>query len=108
MRTKALVRPCLAMLLFVGIPTLVYSQAPTNDNCAGATLLTVSTTGCVNTAGTVTNATNSGIAASATCGGAADDDVWYTFVAIGPSATITLSGYANGSGKLGNATPTIE
>ncbi|MGZ3949045.1 MAG: hypothetical protein ACXVKK_13045, partial [Flavisolibacter sp.] len=96
MRTNVLVRPCLAILLLFCFPAFVYSQAPANDNCAGAILLTSSTT-CVNTPGTVTNATNSGIAANASCGGAADDDVWYKFVAPGPSATITLSGYVNGA-----------
>lgn len=62
---------------------------PLNDNCANAVLLT-SNTACVNTAGTVQNATNSGIAV-APCTGIADDDVWYRFVTTSTDHTITLS-----------------
>ena len=67
----------------------VIAQAPANDNCATAVLLT-SGTACVNTAGTVQNATNSGIAV-APCTGTADDDVWYRFVSTSTDHTITLS-----------------
>ncbi len=62
---------------------------PANNNCATAVLLT-SNTACVNTAGTVQNATNSGIAV-APCTGTADDDVWYRFVSVSTDHTITLS-----------------
>lgn len=62
---------------------------PSNDNCAGATSLT-SGTSCTNTAGTVLGATNSGVAVPS-CGGTADDDVWYKFTAVQPYTTITLS-----------------
>ena len=68
--------------------TNVYGQ-PVNDNCAAAVLLT-SATSCVNTAGTVQNATNSGVAV-APCTGNADDDVWYCFVTASTDHTITLS-----------------
>lgn len=62
---------------------------PANNNCANAVLLT-SNTNCVNTAGTVQNATNSGIPV-APCTGIADDDVWYRFVTTSTDHTITLS-----------------
>ena len=61
-----------------------------NDNCSGAINLT-SATACTNTTGTVSSATNSGIAAPS-CGGTADDDVWYRFTAGAPLTTISLSG----------------
>jgi trimeric autotransporter adhesin len=60
-----------------------------NDNCGGAVNLT-SNTSCTNTTGTVTGATNSGIAVPS-CGGTADDDVWYSFTAVQPVTSITLS-----------------
>lgn len=62
---------------------------PANDNCANAVLLT-SNLACTNTAGTVQNATNSGVAV-APCAGIADDDVWYRFVSTSTDHTITLS-----------------
>lgn len=62
---------------------------PTNDNCAAATSLT-SSTSCSNTAGSVIGGSNSGIAAPS-CGGAADDDVWYSFTAVQPVTTVSLS-----------------
>jgi trimeric autotransporter adhesin len=65
-----------------------YTAAPANDNCAGAISLTPGTT---NTTGTLANATNSGIAVSATCAGTtADDDVWYSFVANSSAANVTV------------------
>src|SRR5215213_9738027 len=95
-----------AFIFFVLLITSksVFAQ-PANNDCANAVLLTSYATTCTaSTAGTVTNATNSNIAANASCGGAADDDVWYKFVAQSYSTTITLSGISNGSNKLGNAT----
>ncbi len=62
---------------------------PANDNCAASVLLT-SATSCINTAGTVQNATNSGVAV-APCTGNPDDDVWYRFVTASTDHTITLS-----------------
>lgn len=48
-------------------------SAPVNDNCSGATTLTVDA---VATNGTVSGATNSNITG---CAGTAEDDVWYKF-----------------------------
>lgn len=73
-------------LLFL---THIASAQPANDNCGAAVLLTSSTV-CVNTNGTVQNATNSGVPV-APCTGVADDDVWYMFVTTSTDHTITLS-----------------
>lgn len=73
------------LLLAYGIS---FSQ-PVNDNCANAVLLTPASS-CVNVAGTVQNATNSGVPV-APCAGIADDDVWYRFVTTSTDHTITLS-----------------
>jgi trimeric autotransporter adhesin len=78
----------LLVLFFLSLHLFSYAQ-PVNDNCANAILLT-SGTACVNTAGTVQNATNSGIPV-APCAGIADDDVWYRFVTTSTDHTITLS-----------------
>jgi trimeric autotransporter adhesin len=73
--------------------TICVTNPPVNDECAGAISLTPAAT-CVSGAGgsradgTLVNTTNSGIAAG--CGGTADDDVWYTFVAQYVSQTITV------------------
>ena len=75
---------CLLLLLLSG--SAAYSQAPANDNCAGAISLTSGTT----TAGTVVNTTlSAGVPAA--CTGTATYDVWYSFVATTPYPTITLS-----------------
>ncbi|WP_400193329.1 fibronectin type III domain-containing protein [Hymenobacter sp. B81] len=65
---------------------------PTNDNCATATALTVGAPGaaCSTTAGTTRGATAS--AGANPCGGNADDDVWYSFVATATQHTITVAG----------------
>lgn len=65
---------------------------PANDNCIAAITLTPGVS-CVNTTGTVENATLSTPATS--CGGNANDDVWYKFVASSTSVDIT------GVGALG-------
>ena len=63
--------------------------APANNNCAGAITLTQTET-CIPTNGTTVGATLSIIAGS--CGGTADDDVWYQFVATSTDPTITVVG----------------
>jgi len=65
---------------------------PANDNCLGAISLTPDVS-CVNTAGSVEYATLSTPATS--CGGNANDDVWYKFVASSTAVDIT------GVGALG-------
>lgn len=70
------------------------ATAPSNDDCANATSLSVSPTDtCVTSvAGTTVNATQSTAAIS--CGGLtgnADDDVWYNFTATATSHDITVT-----------------
>src|SRR5690606_40084046 len=50
--------------------------------------------------GTVASATNSGVNA---CGGTEDDDVWYHFVATGPSHTVDLINVAGSTTDLYHA-----
>jgi trimeric autotransporter adhesin len=65
---------------------------PANDDCSGAVALTVNPDLLcgVTTAGATLGATNSNLAV-APCTGNADDDVWYTFVATGPTHVVALS-----------------
>ncbi|MBN8702279.1 MAG: T9SS type A sorting domain-containing protein [Bacteroidetes bacterium] len=65
------------------------STAPINDDCANATVL-VPDTICVNTPGTVANATAS--YPNTGCSGDDDDDVWYIFTALDSIHTITVNG----------------
>lgn len=64
-------------------------DAPANDECDAATVLTVNPTmECISTtSGTLQSATDSGIEADM---GTADDDVWYSFVATSPTHLISL------------------
>ncbi len=64
--------------------------APSNDNCSGATLLTVNTS-CTNTNGTTNGATLS----QSGCSGNADDDVWYRFVATNAVQNIRVNPTSN-------------
>lgn len=78
--------------VFFLTPYISFAQ-PANDNCLNATSLTNFSGGTCGstTAGTVVLATNSLVAAGS-CGGTADDDVWFRFNSIsGPSVTIALS-----------------
>lgn len=86
------------------------TNPPSNDNCSGATALTpAGTCGAGSRAdGTLIGASNSGIAG--TCGGSADDDVWFSFVAQFVTQNITVDNISttgsiavNGSGIGGTA-----
>ena len=71
--------------------------APANDNCAGATALTVYGATCGGTTtGNVAGATQSlpGITCNS-FSGTADDDVWYSFVATAPTHIVTVVGSAS-------------
>ncbi|SEQ22574.1 C-terminal domain of CHU protein family protein, partial [Flavobacterium urocaniciphilum] len=65
---------------------------PANDECAAAINVPVNNDlNCtVVTAGTITGATNSGLPGS-TCGGTADDDVWFSFTATSSAHIINLN-----------------
>ncbi|MFY9309144.1 MAG: T9SS type A sorting domain-containing protein [Bacteroidia bacterium] len=68
----------------------ITTPPPVNDDCAGATSLTVYDTVCGSaTTGNVLSATQS---LAATCAGTADDDVWYSFVATSATHDITVVG----------------
>ena len=60
---------------------------PSNDECSGATALTIGTT---NSAGTVWLATASSGIPTGCASGAPDDDVWYKFTASSSSAIVSL------------------
>lgn len=64
-------------------------SAPANNNCTGATSLTVNSS-CINTVGTSFGATLSQVG----CSGNANDDVWYTFTANNYTQTIQVTGSA--------------
>lgn len=75
----------LIVLLFLQIAT-VFAQ-PSNNNCSGATVLSVNSS-CIETTGTTLNATQT----IAGCAGVANDDVWYSFVATQASIQIQVTG----------------
>ncbi|MBT8272241.1 MAG: hypothetical protein KJO77_00455, partial [Bacteroidia bacterium] len=77
---------------------------PANDECAGAIGLTVNPdqTCAVTTAGTVYSATDSGVTGSG-CFGTDDDDVWYSFVAVGPAHTVDILNIAGSSTDMYHA-----
>lgn len=74
--------------------------APANDNCAGATALTVNPdlTCTTTTPGTVSGATAS--ADGNTCSGTDDDDVWFSFVATGTTHYVDLLNVAGSTTDL--------
>ncbi|MFA6057325.1 MAG: T9SS type A sorting domain-containing protein [Taibaiella sp.] len=81
-----------AFTLFAG--TASFAQAPSNDECTGAIMLPVNTTGvCSQTAGTTIAATTS--AQSMPCATNSNPDVWYTFTALNTQQTITLSSFSS-------------
>ncbi len=86
--TKSLLSFALTVML--GSWTTIAFAQPANDDCASAVLLTstVNTGACTVTSGTTVAATQS---IPGDCGGNADDDVWYRFVAASPDETITVS-----------------
>ena len=73
---------------------IVFAKAD-NDECITAVNLTgLNTNNCVNGANSRNNVVTSAATASAeaTCTGNADDDVWYSFTAIGDTTTVTVTG----------------
>jgi hypothetical protein len=64
---------------------------PFNDNCANAINLPIWNT-CNNIGGNMAGATPSGIALGGLCAGPLAYDVWYKFIAVNATATITLGG----------------
>jgi len=79
------------LLILLLILSFAGSAQPGNNDCSNAIELTISQDINCSTPvnGTVLNATPS--AGTVSCGGSADDDVWYWFTAIYDSASITVS-----------------
>gem|GEM_PF-5394047 len=68
-----------------------YSQ-PANDNCTGATLISIPSTGSACVTGTSAGATSTTWSTGPVCGQTTwTDDVWYTFVSTGTFNVITVS-----------------
>lgn len=73
----------------MNLTSLCVTSPPINNNCSGATGLTVNpTSACsTSTSGTTIGANQS----QSECTGTADDDVWYSFVATSTAHTITVT-----------------
>ncbi len=83
----------LSLFLFILLtPSLAFSQAPVNDECSGAISVPITPANglCDATVtGTLENATQSSLASPVNvCGGTADDDVWFKFVATSAKVSI--------------------
>lgn len=74
------------------VTTVTPPPPPVNDNCAGAIALIPGSI-CNLTAGTVSGATASGV--PVTCGGTANDDVWYRFDAVSSIHKVQVNGSAS-------------
>ena len=77
---------------------------PNNDDCANAINVPVNNDlNCtVVTPGTITGSTGSGVPAS-TCGGAADDDVWFSFTATSQAHIINFNNIVGSTTDLSHA-----
>ncbi len=82
----------------------VLACPPSNDNCDGATVVTVNTdeTCDATTPGTILAATPSGVP-GASCGGNPDDDVWFQFVAENEVQIISILNITGGTTNLDHA-----
>ena len=85
------------ILLFLLETLFVFSQAPTNNNCNNATVLTVGTNSTQNVVtGTNVNATSSGELPNPSCGTYGGNDVWYT-VQVPATGVLTVETQDAGS-----------
>jgi len=76
--------------LVLGNTGAVYGIPPSNDNCSGATAITL------NAAAVTENVINATESLAATCGLSANDDVWYSFsTTTGGTYTVTVVGSAS-------------
>src|SRR6266496_5498392 len=101
-------RTLIAAFFIISFPVFVYSQAPSNDNCSGAISLT-SGTSCSSGTYNIRNATSSSPAGAG--GGATTTttfDVWFTFVAVNSTTSITLSNLGSKFNSNTSYTPYIE
>jgi hypothetical protein len=67
-------------------------SAPINDDASGALILTVNPTPCTAYCGTYYTSKNATASAQAVCGGTADDDVWFSFIATTDGAKVSVLG----------------
>lgn len=75
------------------IQTIILAQPPVNDNCSGAILIT-SNVSCSPTTGNINNATQASPALGVTCSSSsAPWDVWYKFVAVSTTHSITIGNF---------------
>ncbi|NML71088.1 T9SS type A sorting domain-containing protein [Chryseobacterium sp. RP-3-3] len=95
----------LLLLLILTLNISISAQTfppPTNDDCVNAIPLTVN--GDMNCAvssfGNTLGATSSGI--PSTCFGNTDDDVWFSFVAVATSHTVSISNIVNTGSMTGS------
>lgn len=96
------------LLVLIVSPVLLFAQAPANDNCSGAIVLTSGNT-CNSNTYNLYKATSSSTAGG--CGGATISttyDVWFRFQAVNATTSITLSNLGSQFNKLGNYVPYIE
>ncbi|MBX2973608.1 MAG: T9SS type A sorting domain-containing protein [Flavobacteriales bacterium] len=86
-----------------GVSFATLAVPPANDDCSGAIALTVNPDyNCAaTTPGTVVGATPSNV--TSTCGGTANDDVWFSFTATGTMHTIALDYLSGSTGDLYHA-----
>ena len=84
-----------------GTFSICITTPPSNDNCSGASTVTVNAgnTCTSQLSGTIAGATSSGNSLGA-CGGTADDDVWYKFVATATTHYISLNNVAGSTTDL--------
>ena len=92
----------LLIMLLLFVQGMLFAQAPANDLCANATLIS-SGTSCSTTAGTLLNSTST--ASLPACGVAASADVWYKFIAKSQYPTITLGSLG---AQFSTASPRIQ
>jgi len=76
---------CVLYFVFLFYSLASPAQVPPNDDCSGAVTLTVDGP---TVSGTTINATGP---YTQNCGGATDDDVWYSFVATAPQLRINIT-----------------
>ncbi len=92
---------------FFFLSSTLLAQAPTNDNCASARLISTDSVCVTNTSRligqTLTNATNQVYTLTSSCGYLATaSDVWYKFVAKTKYPSVTISNQGSGWSGIGN------
>ena len=71
-------------------PIQLFACPPENDNCSGATLIEANENESCDASGSGTLVAATPSSESNTCGGSADDDVWFEFTAVSENHAISL------------------